>query len=496
MLRLITSLAFAVILHIPLHAQLLNGSEFDVDIRGVDIITGEQVSVLDWLGSGKAVMLDIFGATCGPCWDLHESGYFKNLNDLYGPEGTDQLRILALQGYEHVENAHLSDWMIGVEYNMMNDASYNDELQINYFPTVYLIRPDSIVIEANLYDKGVSFYNAEIISKYLFQSNIADIGFEGILGGTSFCNTTEIKPKLTIYNYTANKVDTAFLDLKIDDEILGHIIATNIPAYGESDEIQVLDHMIEATSEVSLTVGNIDGNPDVDDSVSQLSAFFQKEGFKENNFVLELTVDDFPSEINWNLLDENDNVLLSVDYSEIDNVDSIYANTTFSYDVELDGDFSTTCLDFVINDNYGDGLSSYDQLTNPIPGLRIVNSDGQVLRDMLNTDRVFGNVQSIGFQVESKFSSTDNNAIYDDQINIYPILVDHEINVSIGPDVVGSTEVIFADYLGRIVNASPSNNQNENSLQRFDVSSLSSGLHFAIILVDGKVGSSKMFIKN
>ena len=67
-------------------------------------INGETHDLQAYLDAGKTVIVDLSAVWCGPCWRLHQSGIFENLQKKYGPEGTDELVILWVE----MEGASLS----------------------------------------------------------------------------------------------------------------------------------------------------------------------------------------------------------------------------------------------------------------------------------------------------------------------------------------------------------------------------------------------------
>lgn len=88
-------LAFAVLISFETNAQLANGSTApDFVLTDRD---GNSHDLYSYLDEGKVVFLKFFACHCPGCWAYHNTGKLESLYQLYGPEGTDQIRVIMLE---------------------------------------------------------------------------------------------------------------------------------------------------------------------------------------------------------------------------------------------------------------------------------------------------------------------------------------------------------------------------------------------------------------
>ncbi|MBK7271136.1 MAG: T9SS type A sorting domain-containing protein [Flavobacteriales bacterium] len=147
----ITVLAFSV------NAMAQFGTAPDFTVTDINSASHHLYS---WLNAGKVVVVDASATWCGPCWSLHQSHALENLYNNYGPNGTDQLRILFYEADASTTMADLQgltgstqgDWLTGTSYPVVNESA---PLSLSSsvwwplgFPTVSLIRPsDKEIVE-------------------------------------------------------------------------------------------------------------------------------------------------------------------------------------------------------------------------------------------------------------------------------------------------------------------------------------------------------------
>ena len=123
-----------------------------------DDINGTTHDLYTYLSEGKVVIVDMFATWCPPCWTFHNAHYLEDLNTQFGPNGTDEVVIIAyeddintsLDDLNGTGNNTLGDWVSGVSYNMINGPV---ALPVQYgsgYPTISVICPSDKKIKYNL----------------------------------------------------------------------------------------------------------------------------------------------------------------------------------------------------------------------------------------------------------------------------------------------------------------------------------------------------------
>lgn len=137
-------------------AQLPNGSTApDFTVTDLNNNTWNLYTLLD---QGKTVYIDVFATWCGPCWNYKNTGALETIWDTYGPTGTNEAFVIAIEadgstniaclyGPSGCVGGTIGDWVTGTNHPIADDPAFNNLYNINYFPTIYMICPDKKVYE-------------------------------------------------------------------------------------------------------------------------------------------------------------------------------------------------------------------------------------------------------------------------------------------------------------------------------------------------------------
>lgn len=148
---------FAFLLNMNCHAQIANGS-VATDFTLTDYY-GASHNLYSYLNSGKTVFLEIFAAHCPSCWSYHQTHTLKDMYNSYGPGGTNEIMVLALE-YDQWNDSNAfigngpawvtqGNWLDGTPYPIFNvEDPYRGvftDYNVTFYPVVYKICPDKIV---------------------------------------------------------------------------------------------------------------------------------------------------------------------------------------------------------------------------------------------------------------------------------------------------------------------------------------------------------------
>ena len=180
-------LAISLILCVQVNAQLPDGSTAP-DFTLTDIVDSNTYNLYDYLDAGKTCFVEIFAAHCPTCWGYHQSNTLKDLYNNYGPNGTDEVMVFALEYDEYnFYEAFIGigspwvtagNWLDGTPYPIFQvegaDRSVFDDYDVAFYPLVFKICPDRTTERVStslnavqLYDKATACQLATIDEEVL-----------------------------------------------------------------------------------------------------------------------------------------------------------------------------------------------------------------------------------------------------------------------------------------------------------------------------------------
>lgn len=468
-------------------AQIASGTKLSGNIVAKDL-KGKDVDIYADLAAGKTVVIDVFATWCGPCWSFHENGVLKELNSLLGPGGTDQIRIYAIEGDERTPEdliyaeasggtaatTSLGDWTAGVEYSIINSSSFNTLLNIAFFPTLYVIRPDKTVLEM-----GNFRYNPVVWQKALVPTAEKDLVFTSSIGDKSFCASGIFNSKPTVINLGTTAISTIETDLSINGQSTPTITNKALGVF-QSGELSFGTKTFTATTEVKVTIVSVDSKVDEPDDLSEIVGNFYKPVVESKKMTVKFTTDYYPAETSWKLTDNKSRTLASATYKE--GPDQFGgggddANTEHVYEVSIDNTTDVNCLIITLTDAYGDGMTAFNN-TVPTPGVEFYNEKGELIKPKLSTEYNFqsANPGTDASSTKSYAAFSLNTSLEDasfvENLNVYPNPVADILNIDMKIKAGTEYEVFVTNTMGAPVTTIT---QNTNFI---NVANLAAGMYF------------------
>ena len=122
------------------------------DFTVTDINGNTHELYADILDQGKIAVVQIVATWCPPCWNLHTTGALQELHEAFGPDGTDQLRVIVYEADPGTSLADLNgtggntvgNWTAGVTHPIVNENPITLNMSIWRpfgYPRVNVVRP-------------------------------------------------------------------------------------------------------------------------------------------------------------------------------------------------------------------------------------------------------------------------------------------------------------------------------------------------------------------
>lgn len=370
-------------------------------------INGNEVELYKILDEGKSVVLDISATWCGPCWSYHNGGVLEEVWETYGPDGTDEIFVIFVEGDNNTDRADLEgtgdntlgDWITGIPYPMIDHAGVSSAFEIRYYPTLYFICPDRTVVESGQLSSAEDFHN--LLGDCNFatgDNNMALRNLDDYDGNA--CEEIEFTPNFIIQNMGSEPLTSANIEVYVDGELETTRNWTgDLGTYGyEEMSLPVIRN--QNSFDLTLKAVNVNGVDDVDESNNELVKEITVTQTDDRDVTLVIQTDDYGDEIYWRLFSPTFEIVaeggnLDVGLTNVghgthdapDNAGSYGNGQLIQERISLDED---GCYLFFFTDYAGDGICCNEGLGY----YQMVDANGDVLFE--GSD--FGATSSLKFE--------------------------------------------------------------------------------------------------
>ncbi|MCO6463813.1 MAG: hypothetical protein J5I52_06650 [Saprospiraceae bacterium] len=427
-MRKFVLLFLTVFIGCSLNAQIVSGSKLTKNIVTTDI-NGEKVDFFAVLDSGKSIALDVFATWCGPCWSFHQTHLLQQLHEELGPEGTDQIRVFGLEAdgatplsdLFNASNTSWGNWTEGVTYQVINDHAFtSNPLNIAYFPTLYVIRPDRTVFEVS----DLRSY-PDIWKKALVPTKENDMYFTSTLTSRSFCTQGVFTQRPTFINLGSTPIES-YKAVRSINGVEDEITVDEVVNVFSKGKISFPNATLKEESDISIKITEIEGVALGTNDSPTLTAKYVKPLVETKKVRVDITTDYYPGETSFTIKDGS-KTLLSHSFTGSENGGGADANKTHSFTVEVPEN-TTGCMTVNLKDGYGDGMPYYDPELHPVPGVEIYDENDKLLKEKFDSDYIWEKSNVISFGTQQSTSLKEQAFV--ESLNIYPNPVVDVININ------------------------------------------------------------------
>lgn len=486
MKKILLSAVFALAA-ISANAQLADGSTAP-DFTETDIYGTEHSLYADYLDQGKPVLLNISATWCGPCWNYHNSHNLSDFYYAYGPDGSDEIMVLYVEGDNNTTtddlygtgNGTLGNWVEDTPYTFIESGSVASAYQITYFPTIYRICDDGTTTELNqLTAAGLRDNFNSNCNTLAGEANHVRLIAEDII----YTCGDQVSFDLSIRNYGNNNVTSAVVTLKENGTVVATENFSGNVAQFSSGSVSFADVDVDANADYTLTIESVNGNSvfNEDLAVSDFEVVIAEE-VEQVDLTVKVYTDNYPTESTWNIKDSSGAIIASGGpYAGNANGGGAEAISVITSTIQVE---PSECYSIELMDSYGDGWGY--TTTNHHPGVEVLENGTQLV--FVSAKVSFSDdaplVKNAAF---STASALDNETFESSNFAMYP-------NPSTGIINISTTEAVnveVVDITGKTVHQANALESNAS----LDLSALPKGVYLVKVKGEKTNVTEKLILK-
>lgn len=452
-------------------AQLPSGS-ISPDFTATDLDSVEH-NLYSYLDSGYQVILDFSATWCPPCWTYHEEGVLKDLYNLYGPEGTNELRVFYIEGDDTTNNDDLNgtgsntqgDWVSGTPYPIIDNAGdIFAAFECTYFPTIYTICPNKILTESG--QATLAGHESVLGSASCMPASLPnDALLMDYVGQTATCGDNPAALAIRMMNNGLDTLTSATIEVSKllpfnATEVIGSVDWEGALGTYDFTTVDVLDVVLDGSTTYVFDVVS----PDDNEANNSTSGFVRASEDVTNNLRITLKTDGAPEQLGWELSSEDGAVVASV----LPGTESLEPTTEYSWHVTLP---DLGCYRLNLIDAGGDGLLSLATSMDGVGFLEVNSMDGDLVVDQDLFYQELDPFSEVSFDLHAVEITSVEALQAQSHATLYPNPATSSVALDLALAQRSRVEVVIRNVAGQIVMTS-------------DLGTMPSGNHQHILGVD------------
>ena len=451
-------------------------------------INGTSHDLFSYLDAGKMVVIDVSATWCGPCWNYHNTGALNDFYLAHGPAGANDAMVFFVEGDPSTNSADLNgtgantqgNWVAGEAMpiiDLATAASFeNSGLDIAYFPVMYVICPNRIVLQSGVAGSLGTLAN---LNSYVGDcpapaSQSVDVSALSYKGELIHCEGS-YTPKVQIQNYGTSPLTSATITITQG----GNTVSTgtysgSLATYGVAT--------VNCTAIANFTGGSLSvavtttGDASATNNNLAVTVAGAANAVSQMVYV-NITTDRYGSETTWKLKNSAGTVVSQGGPWTDLTANGVTVQTPVAATLN-----PSQCYTFEIYDSFGDGICcSYGN-----GAYSVTDANGTVLvsgGEFIDLDK--------GVFKTGVASIDELNTI---ALNVYPNPATDAVNVSFE---AANTDysISLMDLQGRVITSQELTNATGTQLITLTTSTVAKGSYIVSIKSNGMVTTANVVIK-